>query len=316
MKLTFTTLLLIAFCFSTNAQTSSVNIPFVAYWSKGDIYKFNVSKIKERASDGETTSDTTAYEATFEVLDSTDKSYRIKWSYKYDMSSMVNLPKETAYLIQQYKDIDVIYNTNEYGQFVGVENWEEIAGAMNAFFQDVFKRLLEDKTEEEKKSFNKTLTPIVQQFQTKEGVENYVVSELLFFHYLFGIEFVSDEVLSFEEEYPNLFGGKPLSGEAQIEVKSVDADKEHCVITYTGAVNPEDAKDMIWKVFKKMGLRGKEMKNALKDAKLDISDNHRFEFYYYPGVPIEIETKRTVYLKMEKTVVKRVDRTIIQLIED
>jgi hypothetical protein len=64
-----------------------------------------------------------------------------------------------------------------------------------------------------------------------------------------------------------------------------------------------------------MGLGDKEMKEAMKNAKFDIKDNNRFEYYYHPGIPVKIETHRESIIDMANEKGKRVDQTIIELLD-
>jgi hypothetical protein len=53
----------------------------------------------------------------------------------------------------------------------------------------------------------------------------------------------------------------------------------------------------------------------MKNAKFDIKDNNRFEYYYHPGIPVKIETHRESIIDMANEKGKRVDQTIIELLD-
>src|SRR5690606_26091677 len=70
------------------SQTDSTKISFVAYWSIGDSYDFKVSKVnREWRNEILTKSDSSQYIANFKILDSTETSYKIQWTYKNDLVS-------------------------------------------------------------------------------------------------------------------------------------------------------------------------------------------------------------------------------------
>ena len=90
-------LLLILSFFSTIlfSQTDSTKIAFVAYWSLGDSYNFKVSKSKKQWKGEELTKDEQEdYIANFTVIDSTENSYTIKWSYENDLGNTYSVPEE------------------------------------------------------------------------------------------------------------------------------------------------------------------------------------------------------------------------------
>ncbi len=63
-------LLLCALPALLGAQGDTTQYPFVAYWSKSNVYKFGVSKIKLKyQNDSLGKADTTSYQSVFEVMD-------------------------------------------------------------------------------------------------------------------------------------------------------------------------------------------------------------------------------------------------------
>ena len=75
------------FIFSANlfSQTDSTKIAFISYWSVGDSYDFKISKASRTwENDTLTEENFEEYIANFTVIDSTENSYTIQWSYKVD----------------------------------------------------------------------------------------------------------------------------------------------------------------------------------------------------------------------------------------
>jgi hypothetical protein len=125
------------------------------------------------------------------------------------------------------------------------------------------------------------------------------------------LEYDVSETIEYIEELPNMFGGSPIRGNAKLFFESVNYDNSHCVLINEMKLNKDDTKKVIALALKKMGLEGKVMENA----KFDIIDKNRFEFYYDPGIPIKIETKRISIIDIDKEKGKRIDKTIIELIQ-
>src|SRR5690606_36967896 len=111
----------------------------------------------------------------------------------------------------KYQNTEVIYLTSETGEFVGIENWKEIATMMKGLFADVVD-VMADKANTDKKELSKTIQPLLLAYESKEGVEQLVFKELQLIHFPFGLEYTVDEVIKYEEQLPNMFGGNPIRG--------------------------------------------------------------------------------------------------------
>lgn len=313
MRLIIALILILNYTFSFG-QTDSLTIPFVSYWAKGDSYDFKVTKIKNQWKEGiMTKNDSSSYVVNFEVIDSTDISYRIRWRYKTNLSSF-SIPDELADKFAKYQMTEVIYQTSEVGEFIGIENWQEIASMMKALFSDLIEVLSEEKTST-KEELDKAMRPLIQIYESKEGVEQLVFKELHYFHFPFGLEYTVNEPIEYEELLPNMFGGKPIRGDAKLYFEEVNYEKSYCMMIQEMKLNPADTKELVLTLFKRMGLKEKEMDEALKIAKFDITDYNKYEYYYYPGVPIRIETNRESVIDIDKENVKRIEKTIIELVE-
>ncbi|GAB5465558.1 MAG: hypothetical protein Kapaf2KO_09940 [Candidatus Kapaibacteriales bacterium] len=295
-------------------QNDSITVPFVSYWAKGDSYDFKVTKIKQQWKEDELAkNDSSSYLVNFEVIDSTETRYIIKWSYKTNLRGF-NIPENLIDRFSKYQMTEVIYQTNELGEFLGIENWEEIASMMKGLFTDLIVLLSEEESTK-KEELEKAMQPLIRIYESKEGIEQLVFKELYFFHFPFGLEYDINEPIEYEEQLPNMFGGKPIRGNAKLYFEEVDYENSYCIMIQEMELNPEDTKEIVLTLFKRMGLQDKEMKKAMKTAKFDITDYNRYEYYYYPGIPINIETNRESIIHMDKEKVKRIEKTIIELVD-
>lgn len=293
-------------------QTDTTVVPFVSYWSTGDSYDFRVTKIDRRWRGGELAKDdSSSYIANFEVLDSTDTDYTIKWSYETDFSKY-EIPEEFAVKFNDYRMTEIIYRTSELGEFLEVVNWQEISAKMQGLFDDVTQDIMNEDPEHAKMA-NNVFQTFKQAYASKEGIEQLVVTELRLIHFPFGLEYSVEEPVRYEDELPNMFGGKPIRGDAMLYFQEVDFDEEYCVMIQERRLNPEDTRDMILNLLKKMKLGDKEMKKMLKEAQFDIVDYNIYAYYYYPGVPVLVETNRETIMDIGENKGKRVDITRVEL---
>lgn len=307
------TLLAILFSFASQliAYPQDSSVAFVAYWGVGDAYEFQVTKVKKQWKANELTkTDSSAYVVKFEVIDSTSTAYKIKWSYKTDLGNTYNIPPELLKKFAKYELMEVIYSTSETGTFTGIENWKEISAIMSQLFTDIVETLGEKS--DKKDELQKAMEPLISIYSSKEGIEQLVFKELMYFHFPFGMQFSLSQPIEYQDQLPNMLGGAPIKSKAKLFFEEVDFDNSRCVMIQEMVIDPDDTRDIILKFFKKMGLNEKEMKEAMKTAKFDIRDNNRFEYYYYPGIPVKIETLRESIIDIAEEKVKRVDQIIIE----
>lgn len=299
------------------SQIDSTKVAFVSYWSIGDSYDFKISKIKQQWTEGILTKDQKEeYVANFTVIDSTENSYTIKWSYKNDLVNTYNIPEKLLDKFSKYNITEIKYTTSEVGDLIEILNWKEVGETMNNLFDDIIEILGEEKGEKETKALKNLMQPFKQIYSSKQGVEQLVLKELQYFHFLLGAEFDSTEPIFYDEEIPNLFGGKPIKAKAKLYFENVNFEKSFCKVKQEMNLDPDDTIEMLKQVFSKMNLDDKEMKKALETAVFEINDKNTFEYYYNPGIPHRIETVREAIIEIDKEKGKRIEKTIIELMYD
>lgn len=314
MKLTLSALLLVVGTLFCCAQEDTTGVPFVSYWSVGDSYNFRVTKIQKKWKKGVLTkNDSSSYVANFKVLDSTENSYTIQWKYSNNLKDF-NVPLEFYGRFSKYKMTEVIYTTNELGEFIGVKNWREIASIMKKLSAELMEVLAEEKGTD-KKQLKKIMKSLLKIYESKEGIEQLVLKELYFIHFPFGVEFSKTETLYYEEEIPNMFGGDPIKGDSKIYVSELDEEDDYCVLIKEMQLNPEDMKEAMLDVLKMMKSTNPEMVAIMKTAKIDTKDHHKYEYYYYPGIPIHVEAKRSTVIEIQGEKAEKIEITRIEWVE-
>ncbi len=308
--------LIIILNISTNlfSQIDTTKVSFVSYWSIGDSYDFKVSKIKQQWKEGELTKDQKQdYVANFTVIDSTETSYTINWSYENDLGSTYKIPEKLLDRFSKYKITEIKYKTSELGDLIEILNWKEVGETMNSMFDDIIE-VLGDKDEKKKDALKTAMNPFKEIYSSKQGVEELVLKELQYFHFPMGLEYDITEPLLYDEELPNMLGGKPIKAKTKLYFENVDFEESFCVIKQEMNLDINDTKKMLNQLLKQMKLGDKEMKKALKTAVFEIKDRNVYEYYYYPGIPHRIETVRETIIDVDKEKGKRIDKTIIELI--
>ena len=303
---------------STNlfSQIDTTKIAFVSYWSIGDSYNFKISKIKKQWKEGKLTKDQKEdYIANFKVIDSTENSYTINWSYENDLGNTYKIPEKLLDRFSKYKITEIKYKTSEVGYLIEILNWKEVGDTMNSMIVDIIE-VLGDKDEMKKDALKTALQPFKQIYSSKQGVEQLVLKELQYFHFPMGLEYDITEPLLYDDELTNMLGGRPIKAKAKLYFENVDFEESFCVIKQELSLDPKDTKDLLKQFFKQMKLGNKEVKKALETAVLQIEDKNVFEYYYNPGIPHRIETIRETIIDIDKAKVKNIDKTIIELIDN
>lgn len=292
MRYFLLTILLILSSLSTClAQNDPVKVPFVAYWAVGDTFDFTISKIKSSWKEGTLDkTDTTQFVARFEVLDSTDSFYRIKWSKLETLIQTRNLPGDISKALTDVDLQNIIYRTDELGSFEELEDWEEISENMKIILEKVEENLKRES--DPTLDVEKLIRPLMQVYTSKQGLQQNVFKELQYLHFPFGAQFTEGDTLNFEENLPNMLGGNPIPGRVKVYIEKVDVENAYCMFKREMNLDSEAVVRVLKQAFKQMGLDSDEMKKAMKNARYEIKDSHAYEYIYDPGIPIRIEIKR------------------------
>jgi len=317
-----TVLLFLIFNTSFYGQIDTTKVSFIAYWSKGDTYDFKVTKVKKRwTNDSLTKNDSTQYIANFKVLDSTEKTYKIQWTFKNNLINTYGKNLNKIYedkkaineIIEKYDVTKVEYITDEYGEFIEVTNWKEISNFMSKMLDELEKSIQirkPDKVNEVKKA----ITPLAEIYSSKDGIEQLILYELQYFHFPFGSEYDINIPLEYEQELPNMVGGEPIKGNAKLSIEEVNFDDFYCVLKEEVFLNPGDTKRQVIVLLKRMGIEGTKAEEIMKTTVFNITDLNYYQYYYDPGIPHRIYGSRKTLVSMENTKVENFEKLELELI--
>ncbi len=314
MKKAFLLLAMAAFSAAAFSQDDTTSVSYVAYWSVGDSYDFKVRKTSMQWSgDSLTKNEISEYIANFDVIDSTETSYTVAWTYTNELVSTWDIPEEMLDELSKYELTEVVYTTTEMGEFTGIENWEEIGEMMRSMFTDVFRILAKD-SETDFEKMMQTAQPFIDMYSTKEGVELMVFPELQLFHFPFGAMIPVGDTISYEDLFPNLIGGEPIRADAKLWFEDVDFYEERSQLIQKSELNEEDTKVFLEDLLARMGAGDDDLTRVLSEAVYKIDTYNRYDFYYYPGVPVRIDFNRHIRIDIGDQKTRREDTIIIELL--
>ena len=317
-------ILLLLFSTPVFSQLDTTKISFVAYWSKGDNYQFKVTKLKKMwKNDKLTKNDSTQYVANFKVIDSTENSYTIQWtyqnylinSYKENLNKIYEDKKAVNEIVKKYNVSEVIYKTDELGEFLEIINWQDISNLMSSMLGELEKSIQARKPDK-LKEVKQAIKPLVEIYSSKIGIEQLILDELQYFHFPFGIEYDVNIPYEYEQELPNMVGGSPIKGNAKLSVIEVDFEDLYCVLKEEVTLNPDDTKRQVLLLLKKMGIGEKKIEEIIKTAVFDITDLNYYQYYYDPGVPHRVYGSRRTFVNMENSKTESFEELEIELIYD
>jgi hypothetical protein len=292
-------------------QISKNSVMISPGWKVEDSLRYRVTKIKvvEKAGEPET-ADTSTYTATVRILEQGDDFFRISWRYVSDMKSLYNAPLNFGGDMNKYTSGELIFRTDAYGTFEGIENWKEVSDIANELFDMVMKNVNVPGNTTTDNAF-KNLRNI---YSSKEGLEKLVFKEIEALHLPYGMFLLRKSPLKFEEQIPNMMGGKPLRGDAKLWVDNIDEEAQTCDVRYDMVLNPDDMKAFLGMFLQKMKMKGDEVKQALKSAKYDIRDQNVFEVDVNVGLVTKVKMHRVTIFDIMDEKSRREDIMKVELL--
>jgi|GEM_PF-829046 len=313
MKVVFTFCVLFLIVIQAMGQEERRSVPIVAYWHKGDFMEYSVTKIKRQfRNDSLEQNDTTIMMAGLTVIDSTADSYTIRWSvYEDNIVDFYSSDQGSGDLISD-GTLDVIYKTSETGAFSEIINWKEVSETLIQASRILIQSMMSEK-ELDTTKFNQIIEPVLAMYSTRQGIEQLAFPELQLLHFPFGSELMIKDTIRYVDQFPNMLGGEPLRATASLYFTEVDFNKQYCVLEQASIMNPDDAKKLVIDFLRRMEVGSEQFEQFLAEAVFEIHNVNQFKYMYDPGIPLHIETLRTVDFSVAGAVAKSYESIIIEL---
>lgn len=307
-------LLLIGFSFGYS-QTFS----FMPSWQVGETFTYSFSKIKTKYKtvdgiDNMTSTDTSSYNARFEILKVSQDQYTIKMTKDIEEALSALDTIEFLYLPEEYKNIDVIYTTNRNGEIESIVNWEEIAKNMQLLCDSLLVPMYD-----EVPTMEKAMQHIKQLYSSQESIQNIEFTELLILHWLYGAEMEVGYSYPYGELLPNAWApDQPLHAQSITGIDTILTEQSICRVKRYSYIDEKESKRLVQKAmqaFAQFGMVKKTLKKETKGMKMYIADDYTFDYSTLEHKAVYIHTQRTSEILLKNELSSQLNELIIQLLD-
>jgi hypothetical protein len=210
----------IAFPLYAQISLSDSSVQTVAYWKKGETYSFSVSLEEFKVVEKDTTERTkTSYTVDMLVLDSTETTYDVRWTYR-DMTTDWG-KRDSLFLsimdrISAIKGGEIVeFRTDEYGSFIEMTNWEQI--------RDYY-QIVSDSVSSSFSGFPEVIQMMNSMFgiyKNRNAIEKGVIKDVHQFLNFHGGAYRLNEPSKGKLQYPSVISDRLLDADVSIELDKI-----------------------------------------------------------------------------------------------
>jgi hypothetical protein len=293
-------------------QSDTSVVPIVAYWKTGDIWGFEVTKIKRTIQDQVLVqNDSIHYKAKMEVTAEDSSTYTIDWTMANPFYQTFGLHDSVRIKYPNYNYTHVIYNTTATGIYIGIKNWQEIGKMLNDLIGEKIRSISAD-TLKQTEQIRKGLKAMTSVYNSKRGIEQLVFKELMMFHFPLGKQYTVGKIYNYTEKVPVMKNSQPATGNGIIVLRHFNKDNQTCELLQRMKILPDSAQTMLKNYFLQLGMRKEAIAGAISESKLSVYDNNIYNYLIDPGIPLKITVSRETVIDVLDDHVKQIDKTIIE----
>jgi hypothetical protein len=306
-------------------DTTQSKISAIAYWNKKEshTFRFTQKELKYTADTVSSEKIQNDYEMRFNVIDSTEKSYKIRWDFMRSLKKKDQKVEEQENLIMsqlydKYKDLQLVYTTDELGAMDKIEDLPKLTAMMDEIV-NLLKKPLFDTTKFESQKKRKQFEEYMSVFLNKDYIlKKTFLEPITQFHNLMGFSCYLNDTLSFKMKAPNSIDGGLITYDGYLFIESIDSTGE---VQFIQELYPdeEQVNKMTFDFLNKtIGKGSKELKDLEKTTMFGVNDYNRYFIDLDKGIPTFVKTIRETYIKnkvTEEQTLQKQDILIIELIE-
>jgi hypothetical protein len=267
-------------------KDSAVNC--VARWRSGEKRTYLITHEKSTITEsGRSAPFRFAYEAQVSVLDSTARSYTVKWVFHIP-DEYKKMHAGLADSLPAFNGMTMIFKTSEMGAFVELINWEEV--------RDAYFRQTEISLSKKNNSIAATaIKHAKEMFGSREAVESALIKEIQLFYTPYGYQFTT-KVVSSDAGIPNPFGGDSFPAHQTYQITDIDRTKDAFSLVIHLKTDKAALSNLIDPMLRKMGVKDDAEMAKLRTqmATYDMQDHSEYNFQNSTGWIRNLHYNRTV----------------------
>lgn len=282
--------------FAQEASIEDTKIPVIAYWDKGEIIKYRITKIKHSIKSNEPNQlDSSEYIATVKVLDSTATSYRISWNVGEIRKTRNQIPKSLIDLFLKFNINEIIYTTTETGVFTGIENWGEITLALNEVFNAINEKnkVYPDSIIE---ASQRIFEPFKRYILSKEGLEKLVFVEISLLHLFFGIDYEFDKPIPYKELFQFPIANENIRINGSFYIEGYDEKSDILILKNDSKLDPEDTRRAMHSMLSRINDGKNIVDTLMKKMNIQVNISGRQEIKYSSGIPKYTSSEKEIIM--------------------
>lgn len=307
--------LLFNFCYGQLGVDSTTRVNLITYLSKGDTLKYTVVKT---VTDSSTTKEPSKSEVTFDftitVRDSTDSSYIFSYSRKLEslMPELMNLPIKLQKSLTALTDLQVDYETDEYGCFKAVLNTEQLTHKFEQQKSTVLELINQSDLQ---KDYIDKMEEVINSIEAESLISSYT-QDILALHYALGSSFMISDTTAFDEDINIPIFDIPMSFSGIIYCDEYDSENSFISFIEEKKINGDFRKQMLGLLQSLSSDQvTAETEEEIKKLDMDLYLINNYQYNTSYGVPLYISLNKVVYVNSELGKHKRIETYNISLIE-
>lgn len=276
---------------NTTAQT-------VAYWEIGDIYKAKLTEINEGTKKGVPYKSTSTGSLTIEVIDATDTTYTLEWTFgKWTTTPPVTDKMQLA-MAKAFDGVKLKYQTTETGIYKGIINWHEIMTASDSAIKGILPTIADKKLRD-------SLATIFPRILNQQLYENVFSRYLVSFHNAYGMEYTLKETYGGDVPTPNPWDNNtPIIAEQSITMTSLNKVNRTAHFSFKQEVYDEEAEKFI-AAFVETVVKNGSTQVPDFEMKLNMAVEQDFNLTStWPSQTIFTEVKQIEKAQAQKQIIK------------
>ena len=237
---------------------SDSTMQVIGYWDLGDKQSYALTNDTYTILNGDTTKRTIIkYNVDVTVLEATESSYIIEWSYK---NTFVNSYSALIEKCSKMNDnLKIKIKTDEFGGFQEVVNWKELKKHIESSIDNL--------TDQEKN--NPDLDKVMNQrktlYRTKAGIEQNAIKEIQQFYTYHGGKYTLGEKIESKIKVANTLGGENFDCDFTLSLDELSPEDNDGVLRMKQVVDSKQLTEETYSYLKKMSRTVKIELPAEKD---------------------------------------------------